>query len=457
MSKLWGGRFEKETHHLVEKYTESLSVDARLWEVDIEGSLAHLSMLVSEKILPLESGEKIRTALLEVEKEIREGKVKFQENAEDVHSEVERLLRDKVGPLAGMLHTARSRNDQVITDTKLFLLKEGKEIITEILALQKWIVEFSKQHLETILPGLTHTQHAQPVSLSHHFLAYFWMFERDKGRLMDTLKRANECPLGAGALAGTSFPIDRLKVAEALHFSKPTENSLDTVSDRDYVIEFLSFSSMTMMHLSRLSEELIWWSTPEFGFVTLDDSVTTGSSMMPQKKNPDVAEIMRGKVGRVYGGLMGALTMMKGLPLSYNRDLQEDKTFLFDAFDTVKMSIKLMTLMLESAKFHTEKMESTLKGDFSNATDLADDLVEKGMPFREAHEVSGKIVKHCIEIQKGIEDLTLSELKVFSSLFTEETLSKVLHVNVMNARKSYGGTSSVRVREQIKRAEDCLI
>jgi argininosuccinate lyase len=456
MSKLWGGRFEKETHHLVEKYTESLSVDARLWEVDIDGSLAHLAMLSNQGILSSEAASQIRAALLEIQSDLRLGKVQFQENAEDVHSEVERLLKEKVGPLAGMLHTARSRNDQVITDTKLYLRKEAKEILRELKLLQSWILDFSEKNLETILPGLTHTQHAQPVSLAHHFMAYFWMLERDAGRLKDCLGRADECPLGAGALAGTSFPIDRNQVSVNLHFSKATENSLDTVSDRDYVIEFLSFASMTMMHLSRLSEELIWWSTPEFGYVSLDDSVTTGSSMMPQKKNPDVAELMRGKVGRVYGGLIGSLTMMKALPLSYNRDMQEDKTFLFDGMDTVRMSLKLMRLMLETAKFHPEKMKASLKGDFSNATDLADDLVEKGMPFREAHEVAGRIVMHCIPLKKGIEDLSLSELLGFSRLFDEKTLVKVQHENVMKARLSLGGTSSLRVAEQILKARDCL-
>ena len=456
MSKLWGGRFEKETHHLVEKYTESLSIDARLWEVDIEGSLAHLDMLGTRGILPTESVTKIRGALVELRAELASGKVAFEPNAEDVHSEVERLLRDKVGPLAGMLHTARSRNDQVITDTKLYLRKEAAEILREIKLLQKWILDFSDGHLDTILPGLTHTQHAQPVSLAHHFMAYFWMLDRDRGRLEDCLRRADECPLGAGALAGTSFPIDRRQVAENLGFAKATENSLDTVSDRDYVVEFLSFASLTMMHLSRLSEELIWWSTPEFGFVALDDSVTTGSSMMPQKKNPDVAEIMRGKVGRVYGGLMGALTMMKALPLSYNRDLQEDKTFLFDAMDTTRMSLTLMRLMLETARFFPERMHASLRGDFSNATDLADDLVEKGMPFREAHEVSGRIVMHCIGLKVGIEDLTLSQLKGFSDLFSSETLTRVLHENVMKARKSLGGTASERVREQIAAGRSAL-
>ena len=456
MSKLWGGRFEKETHHLVEKYTESLSVDARLWEVDVEASLAHLDMLAVQGILTAENALSIRSALLEIQTEIRSGKSTFQKNAEDVHSEIERLLKEKVGPLAGMLHTARSRNDQVITDTKLYLRREGKEIIREMKLLQQWIIDFSEKNLETILPGLTHTQHAQPVSLAHHFMAYFWMLNRDVGRLEDCLKRADECPLGAGALAGTSFPIDRTQTATTLRFSKASENSLDTVSDRDYVIEFMSFSSLLMMHLSRLSEELIWWSSPEYGYVMLDDSVTTGSSMMPQKKNPDVAELMRGKVGRVYGGLMGALTMMKALPLSYNRDMQEDKTFLFDGMDTVRMSLKLMRLMLETAKFFPERMKASLRGDFSNATDLADDLVEKGMPFREAHEVAGKIVRQCISDRKGIEDLSIIELKVFSKLFDEFTLQKLLHVNVMNARNSLGGTSAARVAEQIVRARDAL-
>ncbi len=453
MSKLWGGRFAKETHALVDEYCSSLAIDTRLALQDIEGSLAHAEMLGKTGILPKTEVEQIITALGEISTQVRLGKINWDPSAEDVHSEIERLLREKCGPIAGKLHTARSRNDQVLTDTKLYLKQTGAELLAELKETKSSLVAIAEKNVNTILPGLTHTQHAQPVSLAHHFLAYFWMFDRDAGRLVDLLKRADECPLGAAALAGTSFPIDRHQTAAKLGFAKPTENSLDTVSDRDFLIEFLSFSSILMMHLSRIAEELVWWSTPEFNYVTLDDSVTTGSSIMPQKKNPDVAELIRGKVGRVYGALMGSLTMMKALPLSYNRDLQEDKQYLFEAMDLSLSSLKVMRLMLDTAVFNHARMESSLAGDFSNATDLADDLVKKGLPFRDAHEVSGKVVRYCLETGKYMENLTLDELKPFSPLFDQTSLTVLPHLAVMQARSSFGATGSKQVIQQIERAK----
>lgn len=456
MAKLWGGAFEKETDKQVEVFTASMAIDERMWEVDIAGSIAHATMLGGQGILRQEEAEKIIAGLQNVAEGIRSGKLVFNPDAEDVHSEIERFLTDEIGPVAGKLHTARSRNDQVATDTRLYLRGRIVEFNRELKLTQEWLVAKAKEEKETVLPGMTHLQHAQPVSLAHHLLAYFWMFSRDRERLADLVKRVNRMPLGSAALAGTPFPIDRRKTAALLGFESPTENSLDAVSDRDYVVEFLSAASLIMMHLSRMSEELIIWSTPEFGYVKLDDSVTTGSSIMPQKKNPDVAELIRGKTGRVYGALMGALTMLKALPLSYNRDLQEDKTFLFEGVDTALASVRLMRLMLSTAKFHPERMHASLKGDFSNATEIADYLAARGMPFRQAHEISGRTVKYCAERMKPIEDLTLAELQSIHPGFAAEVLPLLSHLAAMKARKSEGGTGVEAVVRQIELAEKSL-
>jgi len=456
MAKLWGGAFEKETDKQVEIFTASMAVDERLWEVDIAGSIAHATMLGGEGILPSAEAEAIIAGLQKVGEGVRSGKLVFNPDAEDVHSEIERFLTDEIGPVAGKLHTARSRNDQVATDTRLYLRSKIVEFNRELKLTQEWLLSAAKKEKETILPGMTHLQHAQPVSLAHHLLAYFWMFSRDRERLADLVKRVNRMPLGSAALAGTPFPINRQKTAKLLGFDAPTENSLDAVSDRDYVVEFLSAASLIMMHLSRFSEELIIWSTPEFGYVKLDDSVTTGSSIMPQKKNPDVAELIRGKTGRVYGSLMGALTMLKALPLSYNRDLQEDKTFLFEGVDTALSSVRLMRLMLSTAKFNSDRMKASLKGDFSNATEIADYLAAKGMPFRQAHEVSGRTVKFCIENKKAIEDLTLTELRSIHADFGSEVLPLLSHFSAMKARKSEGGTGVEAVERQITLAEQSV-
>ncbi len=456
MSKLWGGRFEKQTDEAVEAFTASIGVDARLWQVDIRGSIAHARMLGKVGVLSPEEAEAIITGLHAVRGDIESGKVSFHPRAEDVHSEIERLLTERIGAVAGKLHTARSRNDQVATDTRLYLRESIDALCEEIRALQEWLIGAAEGHLHTILPGFTHLQHAQPVSLAHHLMAYFWMLQRDRERLMDCRKRVNQLPLGCAALAGTSFPLDREMVAQELGFEGICENSLDAVSDRDFVVEFLTCAALLMTHLSRLAEELILWSTPEFGFVELDDSVTTGSSIMPQKKNPDVAELIRGRVGRVVGDLTGALVMLKALPLSYNRDLQEDKGFLFDALDTVRDSVALMHLMLQRAQWRTERMRNAVQGDFSNATDLADYLVRKGMPFRQAHEVVGRVVQYCLRQGRPLESLQVSELRQFSDLFDDEAVQVIQPEAVMCARRTRGGTAPDAVRDQIERARKLL-
>lgn len=458
--KLWGGRFEKDMSAEVARFSSSLSQDLRLWRADITCSIAHARMLGRQGIISEEESATLCRGLDEVRKDIEtsfeRGEFPFFDDAEDIHSEIERLLRDKVGPVAGKLHTARSRNDQVVTACRLTIATESKVLEDEIRKLQTWLVEAAERETETIMPGLTHFQHAQPVSLAHHLLAYFWMFDRDRERLNQFRTRALALPLGSAALAGTAFPIDREFVAQELGFPSICENSLDAVSDRDFVIEFLAAASTLMMHLSRLSEELIIWSAPEHGFVVLDDSVTTGSSIMPQKKNPDVAELIRGRTGRAYGALMGALTMMKGLPLAYNRDLQEDKVFLFQGLDVAVESVRLMHLMLRNASFDRKRMAEVLKGDFSNATDLADDLAEKGIAFREAHEIVGGVVRFCLKENRALEDLSLEDLRRFHSAFDEKTLGKLKHSAVMSARRSRGGTAPEAVLAQILRAKSRL-
>jgi argininosuccinate lyase len=454
--KLWGGRFEKETAKEVEEFSSSIDIDSRMWAVDIQSSIAHARMLGRQQIIPQTDAEKIIQGLLQIGEEISTGSWSFNPEAEDIHGEIEKRLFEKIGEAAKKVHTARSRNDQVSTDTRLFLRGKVGDLLADLKELQVEIADQATKHTETIMPGMTHLQHAQPVSLAHHLLAYFWMFERDCERLRGSIPRISSMPLGSAALAGTGFPIDRKATALELGFDKPCENSLDAVSDRDFVIEFLSNASLVMMHMSRFCEELILWSTPEFAFVELGDEVTTGSSIMPQKKNPDVAELIRGRVGRVYGALMGALTMMKALPLSYNRDMQEDKIHLFEGLDTVSSCVRLMNLMLSKAQWKPENMTVALKSDFSNATDLADDLVEKGLSFREAHEVVGQLVQTCLKSAKGLEDLGLQELKNAHKLFDEKSLRKIPHLEVMKARKSEGGTAPSVVLDQLKQALQIL-
>jgi argininosuccinate lyase len=458
MSKLWGGRFEEKTEKIVEDFSSSLSLDQRMWRDDIEGSLAHNSMLTKTKIISLEDGKMIQDALQqilsEIDSSLRDGKNPFNPDAEDIHSEIEARLFAKIGTVAGKLHTARSRNDQVATDLRLYLRRQIDELNADIQQLQKWIIETSELHLETILPGLTHMQHGQPVSLAHHLMAYFWMLERDRTRLEDCQKRMSVLPLGSAALAGTSFPIDREQVRAQLEFQRVSENSLDAVSDRDYVVEFLSAASTIMLHLSRWAEEIVLWSMPELQFIELADSVTTGSSIMPQKKNPDVSELIRGRTGRINGALMGILTVMKALPLSYQRDLQEDKYHLFEGLDSVRFCVKLMYCQMQKAQFRKEKMAVSLRGDASNATDLADYLAKKGLAFREAHEVVGRIVRYSIEQKLAIEDMSLAHLKEFHTFFEQEVLTAVKHIEVMKARNSFGGTGPKAVKVQINNAKN---
>ncbi len=453
---LWGGRFEMETDELMREFSSSLAFDQRLWLADIRASLAHVKMLGEQKILSPSDTEKIISGLNEIREDLLTGKAQFNPDAEDVHGEIERLLIEKIGEPAKRMHTARSRNDQVSTSTRLYLKEQIEILSNDLIELQRIIVNIAESHVETILPGMTHLQHAQPVSLAHHLLAYFWMFERDKDRFHDAERRIMASPLGAAALAGSGFPITRERTAKDLGFTSVMENSLDAVSDRDFVLEFLSHAAICMMHLSRLCEELILWSTPEFSFVELSEKVTTGSSIMPQKKNPDAAELIRGRTGRVFGALVGALTMMKALPLSYNRDMQEDKIHLFSSLDTLRVSIRLMSLVLKTAEWKVDRMAAAVKGDFSNATDLADDLAEKGVPFREAHEVVGQVVRDCIKDRIALEELSLEQLRHYHPRFDEVSKAKLDPIRVLSARNSFGGTAPKRVREQIELAKSRL-
>ncbi len=454
--KLWGGRFEKDTAKEVEEFSRSLETDKKMWESDILASMAHARMLGHQNIIPSEDSQAILSGLESLRLEFSEGKINLNQEAEDLHSEIEAQLFQKIGEPAKRLHTGRSRNDQVVTDTRLHLLKEIETLLSDIFVFQKEILRQSEENIETVMPGMTHFQHAQPVSLGHHLMAYFWMFDRDRQRIEDSVKRISSLPLGSAALAGTGFPIDRRLVQNELGFQKISENSLDAVSDRDFVIEFLSHASLIMMHLSRLSEEFIIWSSPEFGYLELGDEVTTGSSIMPQKKNPDVAELIRGRVGRVYGALMGSLTMMKGLPLAYNRDMQEDKIHLFEGLETVGSCLRLACMMLKNAHWKTDRMKKSLKGDFSNATELADELVRKGLSFREAHEIVGELVQYCLKQSCGLEDLTLDQLRKFHPTFDQQSLRNVLHESALQARNSEGGTSPDSLLRQINLAKKSM-
>jgi len=421
------------------------------------GSIAHTQMLGKCKIITKGEKNKIVEGLKQILKEVQKGKVEIVTGeAEDIHSWVENKLKEKIGTVAGKLHIARSRNDQIALDERMYLKEEVLKTQGLLKDLQKSLLSSVQKHLGIIMPGYTHLQHAQPLLFSHHLMAYFYMFERDKGRMQDLYKRIDVLPLGSAALAGTSFPIDREYVASQLGFNQISENSLDTVSDRDFILEFLSASSILMMHLSRLGEELVLWSSQEFNFIELDDSFCTGSSIMPQKKNPDAAELIRGKTGRVYGNLVNLLTMMKALPLAYNHDMQEDKEPLFDTVSTLETSLFLMSKMIETMQINKEKMEASTKGDFSTATELADYLVKKGLSFREAHKLVGGIVIYCLENKKNLEDLTLWELKSFHKSFNAKALEILKPQSAVEAKDSYGGTSLKRVKESIQKAKKIL-
>jgi len=456
MSKLWGGRFTKATDALVEEYTASVFFDKELYEEDIQGSIAHVTMLGKQGILPAGDVEKIVDGLKRVREKLRRGEVAFSAADEDIHMTVEKLLIADIGPVGGKLHTGRSRNDQVATDMHLYLRKRVVEFVGLLGDLQEALLAQAKAHVETILPGYTHLQRAQPISFGHHLLAYVAMFGRDAERLMDQYKRVDALPLGAGALAGTTFPIDRRFVAQQLGFSRIYDNSLDAVSDRDFIVEFLSAAALIMTHLSRLCEELVLWSSTEFGFIELDDAFCTGSSIMPQKKNPDVAELVRGKTGRVYGNLVGLLTVLKSLPLAYNKDMQEDKEGMFDTVKNVGGALRLMAPMIATMQVRADRMRRAVDRDFSNATDIADYLVGKGIPFRQAHEIIGKLVLHCIERGIVLLELPLEEYRRFCPEFGEDIYEVLQPEHVVNARNVYGGTAFPQVREALARAEAAL-
>ncbi|HEV8720971.1 MAG TPA: argininosuccinate lyase [Candidatus Binatia bacterium] len=448
--KLWGGRFAAETANSVEAFTASIAVDARLYRHDILGSIAHAKMLAKQRIIPARDAQKIVRGLETIRREIDHGKFAFSEADEDIHMNVERRLTKLIGPAGGKLHTARSRNDQVALDMRLYLRDEVKIIIAALQALQQELARAAKKYLDVIMPGYTHLQRAQPVLFSHHLLAYFDMFERDCERFAGCLERINVLPLGSGALAGTTFPIDRVYVAKLLGFPRVSKNSIDAVSDRDFLLEFLATSSILFVHLSRLADELVLWSTQEFGFVELPDGYCTGSSMMPQKKNPDVPELIRGKTGRVFGHLQALLTIMKGLPLAYNRDLQEDKVPLFDTADTVKASVKIMSEIVAGMKVMAERMLSAAQDGFMNATDLADYLVARGLPFRAAHQVAGAVVQFCVTQGKRIEALSLVELRRFSDKVEKDVYSYLLADAVVSRRRALGGTARKNVLRRLK-------
>lgn len=454
--KLWGGRFSKATDKTVEAFTESISFDCRLIEHDIHGSIAHARMLGKCGIIAQGDSEKIVAGLQSILEDYHADKIEFDPSAEDVHMNVEKILFERIGEPAGRLHTARSRNDQVATDIRLFLKAEIAEIVKLIKNLQSVIIDQAEKNSEVILPGYTHLQHAQPVLLGHHLMAYFWMLERDRGRFNDCLKRVDVLPLGSGALAGTTFPIDRQFVADELGFTAVSDNSMDSVADRDFISEFLAAASILMTHLSRWSEEIIIWNTSEFKFIDLDDSVTTGSSIMPQKKNPDVAELVRGKSARVFGDLISLLTLQKGLPLAYNRDLQEDKEPLFDAVDTVQMSLQVFTLMLDTARFNAKRMHSAAGEAYSTATDLADHLVRRGVPFRTAHEQVGSFVAYCVENGKELFDLSIDEIKQFAPESADDVASALTVEASVAARSATGGTALSEVKRQIEKARGIL-
>jgi argininosuccinate lyase len=453
VSKLWGGRFTKQTDQLVEEYTASILFDKQLYEEDIQGSLAHVNMLGKCGIVPKDDVEKIVDGLHTILQRMRRGEVEFSIADEDIHMNIEKQLIELVGPVGGKLHTGRSRNDQVATDMHLYLRKRVVEFVELLGKLQEALIEQAKANLDTILPGYTHLQRAQPILLAHHLMAYVSMFQRDAERLQDSYKRINVLPLGAGALAGTTFPIDRHFVAKQLGFDRVYENSLDAVSDRDFIVEFLADASLVMTHLSRLCEELVLWSSTEFRFIELDDAFCTGSSIMPQKKNPDVAELVRGKTGRVYGNLFGLLTVLKSLPLAYNKDMQEDKEGMFDTVATLRGALLLMAPMIATMQVNKDRMREAVRQDFSNATDIADYLVNKGLPFRQAHEVIGKLVLHCIQQGIYLLDLSIEEYKKFSSLFESDIYEVLQPEQVVNARDVYGGTAAPQVAAAIERAE----
>jgi argininosuccinate lyase len=450
--KPWAGRFTQPTDAFVEAFTASIDFDQRLYRYDIQGSIAHARMLARKEIITEAEAQAIISGLESILADIEKGNFEFSVSLEDIHMNIEARLIERIGPVGGKLHTARSRNDQVALDVRLYLRDEVKDIRSYLEQVQESLLEQAERNLGVIMPGYTHLQTAQPILFSHHLMAYYEMFRRDAGRLTDLHKRLNVLPLGAGALAGTTFPIDREFVAEQLGFDGVTRNSLDTVSDRDFALEFCSAASIIMMHLSRLSEELILWSSADFHFVDLSDAFCTGSSIMPQKKNPDVPELVRGKTGRVYGNLMSLLTVMKALPLAYNKDMQEDKEPLFDTIDTVKGSLKIFADMIAQMSIRADNMREAAARGFSTATDVADYVVRKGIPFRDAHEIVGKTVRYCIEHHKQIEELTLDEFRDFSTAIEADIYDFITLEASVDSRRATGGTARDAVAREIARA-----
>ncbi len=447
--KLWGGRFSKQTDKAVDDFNSSIRFDARMYAQDIAGSIAHAKMLGKQGIIPKEDSELIIKALGEIKEDIENGNVEFEIDAEDIHMNIETILISRIGDAGKKLHTGRSRNDQVALDVRMYLRHEADEISAMLKELRGILLSIAERNIDTIMPGYTHLQKAQPITLAHHIMAYYEMFRRDGERLNDCRGRINVMPLGSGALAGTTYPLDREFVAEQLGFDGVTQNSLDGVSDRDFVCELAFDLSMIMTHLSRFSEEIILWSSNEFGFIELDDAYSTGSSIMPQKKNPDVAELVRGKSGRVYGSLMGLLTMMKGLPLAYNKDMQEDKEQIFDAVDTVKMCLPVFGRMLDTMTVRRDRMLNGAKGGFTNATDVADYLVKHGLPFRDAHGVVGRMVAYCIENDTVIDALSMEEMKTFSPLIEDDIYDAISLETCVNQRKLIGGPAMETVKAVI--------
>ena len=456
MAQLWGGRFTKETDQLVYNFNASISFDQKFYKEDIEGSMAHVKMLAATNVLTDEERDKILDGLTGILNDVESGKLEITSEYEDIHSFVEANLIDRIGDAGKKLHTGRSRNDQVALDMRLYTRKELvnlRELVKELMVVLHGLM---KEHLDTFMPGFTHLQKAQPITLAHHFGAYMEMFKRDYGRLSDIYERMNYCPLGSGALAGTTYPLDREMTAELLGFKGATLNSMDSVSDRDYVIELLSALSTIMMHLSRFSEEIIIWNSNEYGFVELDDAYSTGSSIMPQKKNPDIVELVRGKTGRVYGALMQMLTTMKGIPLAYNKDMQEDKEFTFDAIDTVKGCLALFTGMIKTMTVNKDTMEASAKKGFTNATDAADYLVNKGVPFRDAHGIVGQLVLYCIEKNISLDEMRLDEYKKISPVFDEDIYEAISLETCVEKRETIGAPSRTSMEKVIAVNEEYL-
>ena len=454
--KLWGGRFTKSTDSFTDHFHSSISFDQRMYKEDITGSIAHAAMLGKQGVISKEDSELLQKTLKELLQDIEDGKVEFDEKAEEIHMNVETLLIERIGDVGKRLHTGRSRNDQVALDIRMYNKEQIIDIKKLLLELIEALNNIAEANINTIMPGYTHLQRAQPVTLAHHVLAYCEMFNRDIDRLDDTYRRTNVMPLGSGALAGTTYPLDRQAVCDALGCESITKDSMDGVSDRDFCIDLLSSLSVIMMHLSRFCEEIILWSSHEFKFVELDDAYSTGSSIMPQKKNPDMAELIRGKTGRVYGHLMGMLTMMKGLPLAYNKDMQEDKEAVFDAVDTVKMCLPVFTNMIKTAVFNKKNMYNAAKGGFTNATDAADWLVKNGVPFRDAHAILGQLVLYCINNNKALEDLSLDEFRAISPVFDETVYDAISVEKCVEARNIPGGPSPEYIKKLIELNKEYL-